>query len=48
MTLGLQPERGTPSAADELPAAGEQPADDARLVEVAIDAAGAGGARPYT
>jgi primosomal protein N' (replication factor Y) (superfamily II helicase) len=41
MTLGLEPERGTPGTM-EAPAAG------VRLAEVAIDAAGAGGARPYT
>jgi primosomal protein N' (replication factor Y) (superfamily II helicase) len=41
VTLGLEPERGTPGTSEAL-------ADGARLVEVAIDAAGAGGARPYT
>ncbi|HEX7347908.1 MAG TPA: primosomal protein N' [Candidatus Limnocylindrales bacterium] len=39
MTLGLEPEREAPGIA----VVGE-----ARLVEVAIDAAGAGGAKPYT
>ena len=42
MTLGLEPEL----AAD--PAAGGASRRGVRLVEVAIDAAGAGGARPYT
>ena len=41
MTLGLEPERGMPSRA-------EVASEGTRLVEVAIDAAGAGGARPYT
>jgi primosomal protein N' (replication factor Y) len=39
VTLGLEPEREAPGMA----AVGE-----ARLIEVAIDAAGAGGAKPYT
>ncbi len=39
MTLGLESERG---------AGGRRATDAVRLVEVAIDAAGAGGARPYT
>ncbi len=42
MTLGLEPERGTRDTT------GEPPSGGGRLVEVAIDAAGAGGARPYT
>ena len=42
MTLGLEPEREAPGASRADPDAGE------RHVEVAIDAAGAGGARPYT
>ena len=39
MTLGLEPEREAPGVAT---------AGGIRLVEVAIDAAGAGGAKPYT
>ena len=39
MTLRLEPEREAPGIATQ---------DGIRLVEVAIDAAGAGGARPYT
>ena len=42
MTLGLEPELGTGGAAADAERRG------GRLVEVAIDAAGAGGARPYT
>ncbi|MFL5684674.1 MAG: primosomal protein N' [Chloroflexota bacterium] len=42
MTLGLKPELVTSGAADD---ASRRPV---RLVEVAIDAAGAGGARPFT
>jgi primosomal protein N' (replication factor Y) (superfamily II helicase) len=42
VTLGLEPERGAPGATERVSAAGE------RYVEVAIDAAGAGGNRPYT
>ena len=44
MTLGLQPERGSGRRGCRDGAT----ADEARLVDVAIDAAGAGGARPYT
>ena len=43
MTLGLEPEReaaGRPSTADD--------GSPRRLVEIAVDAAGAGGSRPYT
>ncbi len=43
MTLGLQPEHGT---GDAVVAAGGNGRH--RLVDVAVDAAGAGGARPYT
>ena len=42
MTLGLEPELVTGPAASDASGGG------IRLVEVAIDAAGAGGARPYT
>jgi primosomal protein N' (replication factor Y) len=42
VTLGLEPERGTPGQRAGLAPGG------GRLVEVAIDAAGAGSARPYT
>ena len=41
MTLGLEPER------ESVPGPGAG-TEWARLVEVAVDAAGAGGARPYT
>ena len=43
MTLGLQPEHGTGDAV--VVDAGD---GGHRLVDVAVDAAGAGGARPYT
>ncbi|HEY7701924.1 MAG TPA: primosomal protein N' [Candidatus Limnocylindrales bacterium] len=43
MTLGLEPERETPRTGDP-----PREREAGRLVEVAIDAAGAGGARPYT
>jgi primosomal protein N' len=43
MTLGLAPGQDAADAADP----GSDPAGR-RLVEVAVDAAGAGGARPYT
>ncbi len=45
MTLGLDPEPGEGTAA-RMPAAAD--VDAVRLVEVAVDAAGAGGARPFT
>jgi primosomal protein N' (replication factor Y) len=44
VTLGLEPERSTGGRASIDPAGGSP----RRLVEVAVDAAGAGGARPYT
>jgi primosomal protein N' (replication factor Y) len=46
MTLGLEPEREAATAGGATAAGGG--AGAVRLVEVAIDAAGAGGARPYT